>query len=361
MTSNVLGVTVNPAPVCERLYLMARAASMIGLGAGATLHVEAGLLNLRPPLRWLGERCDVVTLVLRKGDVLTVPTGGLWHLSADDTNVVLAHRHTDHQKARKSLWRWAATWRVSARCLVGALASAVLASTALAGDVPAQGGRTCAGFESQILVIDGTAADHAAACEGFARAVGFFARLGYQTELPVTIQFSDTVVLPVKDANGHKTFVAGTRVVGLYEVASQRVTMTSLSAPWLRQRPYFKLRFDRELLVSVLAHESAHALSKAFYRYTLNPNAHAQEEYIAYAAQLSTMAPGKLKQVLAQFPARRWTFADEHSINDLVHGVAPHAFGVMSFNHFNGSGGGRAFLKRIYSGDFKPLDFTDLN
>lgn len=250
---------------------------------------------------------------------------------------------------------------LNARRLAGVLAAAVLAGSALAAGVPAQGGRTCDGFESQILVIGGTRADHASACEGFVRAVGFFARFGYRTEQPVTIQFTDTVVLPVKDANGHETFVGGTRVVGQYEVASQRVTMTSLSAPWLRQRPYFKLRYDRELLVSVLAHESAHALSKAFYRYPLNPNVHAQEEYIAYVAQLSTMDPGKLKQVLARFPARRWTFSHEQNINDLVHAVAPHAFGVMSYTHFNGAGGGRAFLERIYSGDFRPLDLADLN
>jgi hypothetical protein len=250
---------------------------------------------------------------------------------------------------------------LNARRLAGVLAAVVLAGSALAAGVPAQDGRTCAGYESQILVLGGTRDDHAAACEGFARAVGFFARFGYRTEQSVTILFSDTVVLPVKDDSGHDTFVGGTRVVGQYEVASQRVTMTSLSAPWLRQRPYFKLRYDRELLVSVLAHESAHALSKAFYRYPLNPNVHAQEEYIAYVAQLSTMDPKKLKRVLARFPTSRWTFSNEQNVNDLVHAVAPHAFGVMSYNHFNGAGGGRAFLERIYSGDFRPLDLADLN
>lgn len=247
------------------------------------------------------------------------------------------------------------------RRLVGAVAATALVGGAQAASAPETGERTCAGFEHQILIKGGTDADHGAACEGFARAVGFFARLGYQTEQRVTIQFSDSVVLPVKDTNGHETFVGGTRVVGMFEVAAQRVTMTSLAAPWLRQRPYFGLRYDRELLVSVLAHESAHALSKAFYRYPLNPRAHAQEEYIAYAAQLSTMAPGKLQQVLARHPAKRWTFSHELSINDLVHGAAPHAFGVMSYSHFKGPGGGRVFLERIYSGDFKPLDLTELN
>jgi hypothetical protein len=57
----LLGLPVNPAPVYERLYITARAASMVGLGAGATWHLEAGRLNLRPPLRWLGECCHAVT------------------------------------------------------------------------------------------------------------------------------------------------------------------------------------------------------------------------------------------------------------------------------------------------------------
>ena len=253
---------------------------------------------------------------------------------------------------------------VMAAALVGgahAVGSAHAVGGALAATMPSPGSKSCAGFEHQITIKGGTAADHAAACEGFARAVGFFARFGYQTQLPVTIVFVDSVSLPVKNATGQETFVGGTRVVGMFEAATQRVTMTSLTAPWLRKRPYFRLPYDRELLVSVLAHESAHALSKAFYSYPISPRTHAQEEYIAYAAQLATMAPSKLEQVLAKYETERWTFSSESSINDLVHAAAPHGFGVMSYRHFMGQQGGRAFLERIYSGDFKPIDLSDLH
>ena len=150
-------------------------------------------------------------------------------------------------------------------------------------------------------------------------------------------------------------------MVGLFEVAKQRVTMTSLTAPRLRKTPYFTLPYDRELLVSVLTHECVHALSNAFYSYPISPRIHAQEEYIAYAAQLATMDPGKLQQVLARYAAGRWTFSSESSINDLVHAAMPHGFDVMSYRHFMGPEGGRAFLERIYSGDFKPIDLSDLH
>ncbi len=239
--------------------------------------------------------------------------------------------------------------------------AAALVGGAHAASLPVHGTKSCPGFKHQITIEGGTAADHAAACEGFARAVGFFAWFGYQTQLPVTIVFVDSVSLPVKDATGQETFVGGTRVVGMFELASQRVTMTSLAAPWLRKRPYFTLPYDRELLVSVLTHEGVHALSKAFYSYPISPRMHAQEEYIAYAAQLATMAPDKLQQVLAQYAPARWTFSGESSINDLVHAATPHGFGVMSYRHFMGPQGGRAFLERIYSGDFKPMDLSDLH
>ena len=131
----------------------------------------------------------------------------------------------------------------------------------------------------------------------------------------MTIQFSDSVVLPVKDAHGIDTFVGGTRVVGVFDAAT---------------------------------------------RHPPNPRVHAQDEYIAYAAQLSTLAPGKRQQVLPRYPARRGTFPHEMSINDLVHAEVPHGFGVMSFAHFRSPAGGRAFLERMYSGDFRPLDFAEL-
>jgi hypothetical protein len=247
-----------------------------------------------------------------------------------------------------------------ARRLAGGIALAALSGGALAAGISAHGVKSCAGFERQVVIAGGTDADHAAACEGFARAVAFFSKLGYKTDRVVTIQFSDSVVLPVKDANDHETFIGGTRVVGMFEATVQRVTMTSLASPWVRTKRYFRLKYDRELLVSVLAHESAHALSKSFYRYKVSPSVHAQEEYIAYAAQLSIMAARKLRQLLANYPAEQRTFSHESSINDLVHATAPHAFGVRSFTHFTGPDGGKAFLERIYSGEFRPINFADL-
>ena len=266
--------------------------------------------------------------------------------------------HTDQHPARRSALA-AHPFAHRVLRLAGALtvAVAMLGATAV---TPTTKVRTCAGFERQISIEGGTHADHLAACEGFERALKFFAELGYRAEAPVTIRFTELVLLPAKGGNGLATFLGGTRVVGLFDASTQAVSMTTLSAQWLKQRPYFGLDYDRELLVSVLAHESAHALSKAFYRYPVNPNTHAQEEYIAYVAQLSTMAPEKLSQVLAKYNSHEREFSHELSINDLVHAAAPHAFGVMAYGHFNGPSGGKAFMERIYSGDFKPIDLSQL-
>lgn len=77
------------------------------------------------------------------------------------------------------------------RRFVGVVVAAALLDGAQAATMPGPGTKSCPGFEHPIAIEGGTAADHAASCEGFARAVAFFAGFGYQTRLPVTIVFVD--------------------------------------------------------------------------------------------------------------------------------------------------------------------------
>ena len=146
----------------------------------------------------------------------------------------------------------------------------------------------------------------------------------------------------------------------MYDPGIHRVSMTQFGAEWLRQRPYFSLIHNRELLVSVMTHEIVHGLSKAFYRYKANPNVRAQEEYIAYAAQLWTMEPRMRDRLLQHRDNQGLRFSTENSINDMVHAAAPHRFGVMSYQHFISPEGGRKFLERIYTGDYEPVDIASI-
>jgi hypothetical protein len=202
----------------------------------------------------------------------------------------------------------------------------------------------------------GAAFERKAACEGLRRATNFLRFSGFEPSLngkAVVYRFEAIVRSPCQEASA-KGGCLGPRVAGLFDAAESTVTMTMASEPWMKSagRTYFGLKYDDELYTSVLAHESTHALNKQFY--AMKPETHAQDEYIAYASQLWSMNEKTRKRVLDKYPEKLYTFSDELNINDLVHYSGPHAFGVMSYRHFMGEGGGRRMLARIYSGDYKP-------
>lgn len=238
------------------------------------------------------------------------------------------------------------------------LAAPTLVQAAGKGSAPGlvSTGSDCPSGTVRARLIGADAFERAGACEGLARAHAFFVQHGFSpaTDGPtLTFKFEPEVRIACSDILA-KPGCKGARVAAFFDAGKFEIVTTKASSSWMRAktRPYFKLSYDRELYVSVLAHEATHALSKQFYRYA--PSTNAQDEYIAYASQISTMGDSQRTRVLSAYPTPKFAFSDEMNINDLVHHSAPHAFGVMSWRHFTGTGGGRAMLDRIYSGDFKP-------
>lgn len=225
----------------------------------------------------------------------------------------------------------------------------------------------CHATPGKVRVSGGSAMDRKNACEGYARAVRFFNENGQHVDATVQVNFLPEVLIPLwlppglpTADNGANPGIAsrGFRVVGLFNVQTHQIDMTRMDSPWLKERPYFKMPFNREILVSVMTHEIAHSLSKSLYRYDINPDMHAQEEYIGYAAQLWTMEPKERTRLLAQYHSEIDADQGDRQINDMFHGMSPHAFGVMSYRHFIAEGHGAKFLDRIYSGDFQPSDVS---
>lgn len=213
----------------------------------------------------------------------------------------------------------------------------------------------CPSGTVRVRLIGADASDRAGACAGLARAHAFFVLHGFNPATdgpPLTIRFETEARLACSEQSV-KPGCKGTRVAAFFDADKFEVVATKSSASWMRSktRPYFTLLYDRELYVSVLAHEATHALSKQFYRHI--PETHAQDEYIAYVSQISTMSDLQRARVLSAYPLPHFEFSDELNINDLVHHSGPHAFGVMSWRHFSGPSGGRPMLDRIYSGAFK--------
>jgi hypothetical protein len=266
------------------------------------------------------------------------------------------------ERAIDPLWWlfWGTILRMKKHSFLLTCAAALLCSASFAQSAPATESG-CDGWEGHIVVRNASAQDKAVACEGFARAHAFFASMGRYTKKPVIVEFRDRVELPSADHEGRQTKHQGLRVVGMYDPGSNVISMTSVNAKWLKQRPYFGLKHEPELVTSVMAHEIIHGLSKSFYTYDTKNAFHAQEEYIGYAGQLATMKEGVRNRVLAKNDGPENRFDHENSVNDLVHAVSPHKFGVMSYRHFVSAEGGKSFVDRIYSGDYQPISLSDLN
>ena len=222
------------------------------------------------------------------------------------------------------------------------------------------------GGPAVLRVRGGTLRDHLLACDALRRVLAFFGAQGRAAERRVAVEFRDTVTWEWTSAVADERVAVGSdgrvevaeRVVGLFDPARGTVMMTSEASPWLRRTTYFGQPMSDELLTTMLAHEISHALSRKLYAAhlrTADTDLRVQEECIAYVAQLVTMNTQLRATVLARFPARDAADADvEGAINALALGLAPETFGVTCFRHFAGPSGGRAFLDRLYSGEFTP-------
>lgn len=213
------------------------------------------------------------------------------------------------------------------------------------------------------LSVKGNERQHEQVCKAYKKAVYFFEKYGYAINdelVSGSVIFESRVMIPEKDSKGNPTFNGGVRVLGLFDRGSGILRITDEKEPWIRQkkRTYFKLQYTPQLYESVLLHEMIHLLSKQLYLYS--DYGHAQEEYIAYVAQIESLPEHERERVLRSCAAPECVFADEMNINDIVHFADPHAFGVMSWRHFTSNEGGRMMLDRIYSGAFKPINLSDL-
>lgn len=219
-----------------------------------------------------------------------------------------------------------------------------------------------------VQVSGGTDRDHQLACAAVSRAVTFFVDQGLAPDLRLRIEFRQAVYLDLNDSAKKAIGAAGKadqvaagayidRIVGAFHPGSRSVRMTTEASPWLRAYNYFGLPVSDEMIMSMLTHEITHALSKTLYAPTLlaaGADIHVQEQYVAFVAQLVTMAPRLRADILTRFATSADRFDGEADINALALGFSPESFGVKSYRHFTSEAGGSPFLRRLYSGEFRP-------
>jgi len=211
--------------------------------------------------------------------------------------------------------------------------------------------------EKRILHVDETtmvlsnASDSEAklACTALQGAVKFFVAHGFTPRKSVHLRFERRVDYVMEGENADRF-----RVVGQHDATRDATVMTKIDEPWLRERPYFGVEFTDSIYASVVLHEIVHSMSKQFYQYETEPSLKAQDEYVAYVAQLSSLTEEERARMFAAFKSRLSDFDSDEQINDWVCTMDPHGFGLLAYRHFLMPTHGVNFLRRVYSGNFRP-------
>jgi hypothetical protein len=114
------------------------------------------------------------------------------------------------------------------------------------------------------------------------------------------------------------------------------------------------MQMNEALYVGVVVHEIAHAI--AGQHFEIRPASVVAQEYIAYAAQLSTMEPETRSEILQRYDLA--AFGGIGEMSSTFYGLNPSGFGVKVFRHYQSlSGPGRSqFIRGLLSGAIRPTD-----
>ena len=101
---------------------------------------------------------------------------------------------------------------------------------------------------------------------------------------------------------------------------------------------------------SVIVHEVSHAIVEQNLAY--RPSSRVVHEYIAYAAQLSTMTPDLRRDILRRY--QRPGYADVDEMSWVYYELDPSGFGVKVYRHFLTLTDPGRFLHDLLDGTIRP-------
>ena len=193
------------------------------------------------------------------------------------------------------------------------------------------------------IVVDvgmGSLADRALVCDGAAKARAFFRSHGIHVRRQIRIRLHDEGI-------GERA-----RHIGLYDAQKDQVELLTFEhAKYQTSKDsLFGMQMDEPLYMSVVVHEIAHAI--AGQNFEFRPASLVAQEYIAYAAQLSSMEPGMRSQILQQYDVP--AFEDIDEMSSTYYALNPSGFGVKAFRHYQTLPGPGQFIQGLLSGAIRP-------
>lgn len=203
---------------------------------------------------------------------------------------------------------------------------------------------------SQITVHAKNSDSIDAVCTGAQRAIDFYREKGFESDRPIDIIIHDNVPEHIQ-AQGYSWDL----VFGFVDTDDLRLYLPPKSmalSKW--SRGILNTPVDEEFYISIAAHETTHILNQHFFAPECKLMPSEQQEFIAYAAQISTMEQSRKELVLQKFSQERWgPFESGNDINPSYHMVNPHGFGVKSYLFFN-TEMGQNFFSDVLKGLIRP-------
>lgn len=197
------------------------------------------------------------------------------------------------------------------------------------------------------IVVDqgaGSAEDRALVCDGAAKARVFFRSHGIGVERQIRIRLHAAGI--VERANH----------IGLYDAEKDQVELLTFERAKRQtlKDSLFGMQMNEALYVGVVVHEIAHAI--AGQHFEIRPASVVAQEYIAYAAQLSTMAPCTRSKILQRYDLA--AFDDIEEMSSTFYGLNPSGFGIKVFRHYQSLSGPERgqFIRDLLSGAVRPID-----
>jgi hypothetical protein len=191
-----------------------------------------------------------------------------------------------------------------------------------------------------IEVAAGSPQDRALVCRGASKAMAFLNAHGFVLGAPIHIRLHDR---PIGGRGLH---------IGLFDARTGMVDLLTLEQAQRQcaEQPPFRTAMDAALYESFVVHEIAHAITAR--QTTTGPVSHIAHEYIAYSAQLSTMAAAKRAQILERY--RVGAFTGTQDMSATYYALDPSAFGVKAYRHFAELQDPAVFLRQMASGAIGP-------
>lgn len=188
----------------------------------------------------------------------------------------------------------------------------------------------------------GSTIDRALVCEGTALARGFFRAHGIEVLRPILVRVYDQ---PFDPPVPH---------IGAYSAEERQISLLGYERVRARNGgdTLFGLSMDKALYRSVVVHEVAHAIA--------DQNAEARpmplvvQEYLAYVAQLSTMAPDLRERILSRYQLA--AFLDLDEMSSTYYALDPSGFGIKAFRHFLSREDRGRLLRGLLSGEITPAE-----